>query len=40
MPQPHVVIDFDEELAWAEDETAYAECERTGEAIPIAAIEQ
>jgi len=26
--------------AWAEDEAAYAEYERTGEAIPIAAIEQ
>jgi hypothetical protein len=36
---PQTVIDFDEELAWAEDEAAYAEYERTGEAIPIAAIE-
>jgi predicted transcriptional regulator len=26
--------------AWAEDEAAYAEYERTGEAIPIAAVEQ
>jgi len=26
--------------AWAEEEAAYAEYERTGEAIPIAAIEQ
>src|SRR5882724_4179974 len=26
--------------AWAEDEAAYAEYERTGEAIPIATIEQ
>jgi len=26
--------------AWAEDEAAYAEYDRTGEAVPIAAIEQ
>jgi len=26
--------------AWAEDEAAYAEYERTGEAIPLAAMEQ
>ncbi len=26
--------------AWVEDEAAYAEYERTGEAIPITAIEQ
>jgi predicted transcriptional regulator len=26
--------------AWAEDEVAYAEYERTGEAIPIAAMEE
>jgi predicted transcriptional regulator len=26
--------------AWAEEEAAYAEYERTGEAVPIAAIEQ
>jgi predicted transcriptional regulator len=26
--------------AWAEEEAAYAEYERTGEAIPIAAVEQ
>jgi hypothetical protein len=26
--------------AWAEDDAAYAEYERTGEAIPIAAVEQ
>jgi hypothetical protein len=40
MPQTRVVIDLDEELAWAEDEAAYAEYERTSEAIPIAAVEQ
>jgi predicted transcriptional regulator len=26
--------------AWAEDESAYAEYERTGEAIPLAAVEE
>jgi predicted transcriptional regulator len=26
--------------AWAEDEAAYAEYERTGEAIPVAAVEE
>jgi len=26
--------------AWAEDEAAYAEYERTGEAVPLAAMEQ
>ncbi len=26
--------------AWAEDEAAYAEYERTGEAIPLAAVEE
>jgi hypothetical protein len=26
--------------AWAEDEAAYAEYERTGEAIPLAAMEE
>jgi hypothetical protein len=38
MPQGRIVID--EEVAWAEEEAAYAEYERTGEALPIAAIEQ
>jgi hypothetical protein len=40
MPPTRVTIDFDEELTWMEDEAAYAEYERTGEAIPIAAIER
>ena len=40
MPKTRIAIDFDEELAWTEDEAASAEYERTGEAVPIAAIEQ
>jgi hypothetical protein len=39
MPKIRIAIDFDEELAWMEDEAAYAEYERSGKAIPIAAIE-
>ncbi len=39
MPKTRIAIDFDEELAWMEDEAAYAEYERSGKAIPIAAIE-
>jgi predicted transcriptional regulator len=70
MPQHHIVIELDEELAtslqaaarrshlsvegfaakavaqavadvelWAEEEAAYADYERTGEAIPIATVE-
>jgi hypothetical protein len=38
MPQGRIVID--EEVAWAEEEVAYAEYELTGEALPIAAVEQ
>jgi predicted transcriptional regulator len=38
MAQRHSFVD--EELAWAEDEAAYAEYELSGEAIPIAAVEQ
>ena len=38
MAQTRIVID--EEIAWAEEEAAYAEYERTSEAIPLAAMEQ
>jgi hypothetical protein len=38
MPQTRVVID--EKFNWTEEETAYAEYERTGEALPITAVEQ